>query len=87
MGVAYLSKVVGSGLGAKWVGFNTRESSQIGIALNSRGTLDLIVAEIAFSKGYVDSKIFSILICTSLASLIINPMLYRQTLKKRRWEQ
>ncbi|MDE0151882.1 MAG: cation:proton antiporter [Bdellovibrionales bacterium] len=82
MGVAYLSKIVGSGIGAKWVGFNTRESSRIGIALNSRGTLDLIVAEIAFSKGYVDSKIFSILICTSLASLIINPMLYRQTIKK-----
>ena len=82
MGVAYTSKIVGSGMGAKWSGFTNKESSQIGIALNSRGTLDLIVAEIAFSKGYVDSKIFSILICTSLASLIINPMLYRQTLKK-----
>ena len=82
MGVAYASKITGSGLGAKWVGFNTRESGQIGIALNSRGTLDLIVANIAFSKNYVDSKIFSILICTSIASLIINPMLYRQTLRK-----
>ncbi len=82
MGVAYTSKIFGSGMGAKWSGFTNRESSQVGIALNSRGTLDLIVAEIAFSKGYVDSRIFSILICTSLASLIINPMLYRQTLKK-----
>lgn len=82
MGIAYASKITGSGLGAKWVGFNTRESGQIGIALNSRGTLDLIVANIAFSKNYVDSKIFSILICTSIASLIINPMLYRQTLRK-----
>ena len=77
--VAYTSKIIGSGLGAWWGGFSLRESGQIGIALNCKGILDLIVAEIAFSKGYVDSRIFSVLICTGLSSLIITPMLYRHT--------
>ena len=80
--VSYISKTLGSGIGARWAGFNMKESCQIGIALNCRGLLDLIVAEIAFSRGYVDSKIFSILICMGLSSLIITPMLYRHTLRK-----
>ena len=79
--VAFFSKIVGSLIGARWAGFNTKESCQMGIALNCRGTLDLIVAEIAYSRGYVDSKIFSILICISVLSLIINPLLYHQTRK------
>ena len=83
MGVAYLSKIVGSGIGARWAGFSLVESCKVGITLNSRGILDLIVAEIAFSRGYVDSKIFSILICTSLASFIVNPVLFRQLIDKK----
>lgn len=82
VGTAFLSKIIGSGLGAHWAGFNIKESYQMGITLNCRGTLDLIVAEIAYTRGYVDSRIFSILICIGLLSLIINPMLYHQTIKK-----
>ena len=80
--VAFASKIFGSTLGAKWAGFKAKESFQMGIALNCRGTLDLIVAEIAYTRGYVDSRIFSILICIGLLSLIINPLIYRQTLAK-----
>ena len=79
---AFLSKMIGGGLGAAWSGFNKKESCQMGIALNCRGTLDVIVAEIALSKGYVDSRIFSILVCISIASLLLNPVLYKQTAKK-----
>ena len=84
MGVAYLSKIVGSGIGAFWGGFNLKDSWKVGIALNSRGILDLIVADIAFSKGYVDSKVFSILICTGLFSFIINPILFRQLTREEK---
>lgn len=77
--VGYSAKIIGSGLGAYWVGFNKKEASQIGMALNCKGILDLVVAEIAYSKGYIDVQIFSMLIFSGLASLIITPMLYRHT--------
>ena len=83
VGAAFLSKIAGSGLGAKWAGFSMKESCQVGIALNCRGILDLIVAEIAYSRGYIDSRIFSILICIGLLSLMINPVIYKQTLKNK----
>ena len=65
------------------LGFNSTEAGQIGIALNCKGILDLIVAEIAFKKGYIDSLIFSVLIFIGLSSLIINPMLYRQWFSRK----
>ena len=81
--VGFTAKILGSGLGAYWVGFNRKESSQIGMALNCKGILDLVVAEIAYSRGYIDAQIFSILIFCGLASLIITPMLYKQTILKK----
>ena len=82
--VAYTAKIIGSGLGARLSGFQWKASSQIGIALNCKGILDLIVAEIAFSKNYIDSRVFSILICTGLSSLIITPMLYRHIVHEKK---
>ena len=83
MGAAYFSKIVGSGIGARFGGFNFKDSFKVGVALNSRGILDLIVADIAFSRGYVDSKVFSILICIGLASFIVNPILFRHFAQKK----
>lgn len=45
--VAVLTKIIGSGLGAKICKFSNRESIQIGIGMVSRGEVALIVA----SKG------------------------------------
>lgn len=79
--VAYSSKILGSSIGARWAGFKQADPLKIGIALNSRGTLDLIIAEIALSKNYLDSRMFSILICTSLLALLMNPLMYKQVLR------
>ena len=77
-GGAFLSKIFGAWLGARLSGFTSQESWQVGIILNSRGVLDLIVANLAYSKGYISSDIFSILIFLGVSSVIINPFLYRR---------
>ena len=75
---AFFSKIVGSYLGARLAGFTNQEGTQVGILLNSRGVLDLIVANLAYSKGYINSEIFSILIFLGVSSVVINPFLYRR---------
>ena len=77
-GVGYGAKILCSWVAAKVSGFSKTESLKMGLILNSRGTFDLIVADLALSKGYIDSKIFSILVLFGVFSVIFNPIIYRQ---------
>ena len=80
-GVAFSSKILGGYLGSRLAGFTNRESLQVGILLNSRGVLDLIVADLAYLKGYISAEIFSILIFLGVSSVLINPFLYRRFIR------
>ncbi len=80
-GVAFSSKILGGYLGSRLARFTNRESLQVGILLNSRGVLDLIVADLAYIKGYISSEIFSILIFLGVSSVLINPFLYRRFIR------
>ena len=76
--VAFSSKIFGSWMGSRLASFTNKESLQVGIILNSRGVLDLIVANLAYSKGYINTDIFSVLIFLGVSSVLINPFLYRR---------
>lgn len=78
----YLVKIISAFIGSNICGFNKKESLKMGLILNSRGTFDLIVAEIAFVKGYIDSKVFSILVVFGVFSVILNPVIYRRFFNK-----
>lgn len=78
LGTGYGAKVISAWLGAKATGFSKSSALKIGLILNSRGTFDLIVADLSLSKGYIDSKIFSILILFGVFSVIFNPVIYRR---------
>ena len=76
--MAFLSKIFGAWLGGRLASFTNKESLQMGIILNSRGVLDLIVANLAYSKGYINADIFSILVFLGVSSVLVNPVLYRR---------
>lgn len=76
----YLSKTLGSYWGARAGGFSKEESKKIGIILASRGTFDLVVAELAYERGYINSSVFSMLILLSIVTVLINPFVYRKLL-------
>ena len=78
MFLAFSSKIFGAWIGCRLTHFTSKESLQAGIILNSRGVLDLIVANLAYSKGYINTDIFSILIFLGVSSVLINPFLYRR---------
>ena len=78
MFLAFSSKILGAWIGCRLAHFTSKESLQAGIILNSRGVLDLIVANLAYAKGYINTDIFSILIFLGVSSVLINPFLYRR---------
>lgn len=78
----YIFKTSGSWLGARLGGFNKSDSMKAGVLLNSRGVLDLIVADLAFERGYINSTVFSILVILGISTVLVNPILYRKLASK-----
>lgn len=75
--VAIFSKLVGSGLGARWAGFSWRESWQLGAGMISRGEVGLIVANVGIGAGLVAGDEFSAIVGMVLATTIVTPPLLR----------
>jgi len=75
--VAILSKLLGSGLGARWAGFEWRESWQLGAGMVSRGEVGLIVANVGIGAGLVSGSEFSAIVGMVLATTIVTPPMLR----------
>ncbi|HYF79266.1 MAG TPA: cation:proton antiporter [Symbiobacteriaceae bacterium] len=72
-----LTKVVGSGIGVKLVGFNLMESIRVGTGMISRGEVALIVSNIGLAAGVIDKSIFSVMVIMTLVTTLVTPLLLR----------
>ena len=75
--VAIVSKLFGSGLGARWAGFSWRESWQLGAGMVSRGEVGLIVANVGIGAGLVTESQFSAVVGMVLVSTLVTPPMLR----------
>lgn len=79
--VAILSKILGSGLGARLTGLTNRESLQLGIGMVSRGEVGLIVAAFGLSQGLISSANFSIAIFMVIMATLVTPPMLRASFR------
>ncbi len=75
--IAIISKIGGSGLGAKIAGFTNREAFQLGIGMVSRGEVGLIVAAFALSTGMITQEHFSIAVFMVIVATLVTPPMLR----------
>ena len=75
--VALLSKVLGSGLGARWGGFSSRESLQLGVGMMSRGEVGLIVATAVVDAGLITDEVFAVVVIMVLVTTLVTPVALR----------
>lgn len=84
--IALVSKLVGSGLPAYWMGLSKRESMMIGVGMSGRGAVELIVAGIALEAGLflqpsptpvLIQSLFSAIVMMALVTTILAPILLR----------
>lgn len=80
--VAVLGKVIGSSVVALLLGLKKTEAAVIGLAMNNRGAVELIIASIGFQKGIIDETVFSILVLmafsTTILSILLTPRYAKQ---------
>jgi len=66
--VAIVGKFVGSALPAKIVGESTQDSLSIGVLMNTRGLMELIVLNIGFEMGILPPTIYVMLVIMALVT-------------------
>lgn len=75
--VAIVSKVIGSGIGARLGGFSNLSSFQVGLGMVSRGEVGLIITTIGLTAGLVTTKEYSQVVIMVLATTLVTPLLLR----------
>ncbi len=80
--VSYVSKIVGGYLGGRIAGLNGQVSLTLGIGLNARGIMELVIANIAYRNGLIGTEIFSILVIMGVLTTVTTPFLLNRAFKR-----
>lgn len=79
--VSFFSKIFGGYFGARLAGMNHRDSLTVGIGLNARGIIELMIANIALQAQIIDTSMFSILVIMGVLTTIATPYLLGKAFK------
>jgi Kef-type K+ transport system membrane component KefB len=66
LGVAIVSKWGGTMIGARAKGMGWREACQLGLMMNTRGLVELIVLNVGLDIGILSPALFSMMVCMAL---------------------
>lgn len=89
--VAVLSKLIGAGLAARTTRMSPQDSLGVGVAMSSRGAVELIIADIALRAGLfsqpdptptVVANLFSAIVIMAITTTILAPILLRSVFRR-----
>jgi K+:H+ antiporter len=74
--VAIAGKLVGSMFMARWTGMDWRDSFSLGVLMNTRGLVELIVLSIGYDLGILSGRTFAMMVLMALfTTLMTGPLL------------
>jgi len=86
VGVASLGKFGGSAIAARLTGLSWRDSSALGILMNTRGLMELIVLNIGLDFGVISPVLFAMLVLMALATTMATTPILHQVIGKEELE-
>ncbi|HBI15986.1 MAG TPA: cation:proton antiporter [Desulfobulbaceae bacterium] len=78
LAVSIGSKILAGWLGGILIQLSHTRSLGIGIILNGRGVMELVIANIAYERGFIGQDLFSTLVLMGVVTTIITPLLFRK---------
>jgi len=84
LGVACLGKVLGAGWGARLGGMDTRTAIGVGLAMNARGAMEMILGILALQAGLIREPMFVALVIMALVTSLISAPAIRLAIKGRK---
>lgn len=70
------TKIVGSGLFARFFGYDSRDQAIIAISMVPRGEYGIVISQLALAMGIITGSVYTILISFVVVTIIITPMLF-----------
>lgn len=81
---ASASKFFGSVIGAQMSRLPFREGAALGIGLNARGALEIVIATVGLSLGVLNDRSYTVIVLMAMATSMLAPPLLRRVLAN--WE-
>jgi Kef-type K+ transport system membrane component KefB len=78
LAVSIGSKILAGWLGGTLIRLSQAQSLGIGIILNGRGVMELVIANIAYERGFIGQDLFSTLILMGVVTTMITPLMFRR---------
>ncbi|WP_049900161.1 cation:proton antiporter [Natrinema sp. J7-1] len=72
--IAFVGKIVGSWLFSLPTSLTSREGLVVGFGMNGRGTVEIIIAQVAFEAGVIDAEMFSFLVFIAVFTTALVPV-------------
>ncbi len=82
--IACAGKVLGCGLGALWGGIARREAWAIGVAMNARGAMEIIVGLLGLQSGLIGKRMFVSLVTMAMVTSLMSGPLIRKILRLKK---
>lgn len=82
--LAFVSKFGGTYFASRLIGENRRNSTAIGVAMNTRALMELIVLNIGYDLGVLPQQIFTMLVIMAVVSTFIATPLIRWLMSDQR---
>lgn len=79
--VSYFSKIFGGYFGGRMAGLDSKNSLTLGIGLNARGIMELVIANIAYKAGLINAEGFSILVIMGVLTTLSTPIMLKRSFK------
>jgi len=84
--VASLSKFLGSLAGATSAGLDRRSGVALGVGLNARGALEIVIATVGLSLGILNGESYTIVVLMAMVTTLTAPPLLRRVVQGWRGE-
>lgn len=77
LAAACVGKFGGAAVVAKWFGSSWREASAIGVLMNTRGLVELVILTVGLQFGVINDRVFAIMVIMALVTTFMTtPLLY-----------
>lgn len=74
---AFVGKIVGGYVGGRLARLTSAESWAAGIGMNGRGIMELVIANIALSNGFIGHGLFTILVLMAVTTTFVTPLMLK----------
>jgi Kef-type K+ transport system membrane component KefB len=80
---SFLSKLAGGYMGGRLAGFNKGDSVALGVGLNARGIMELVIANIALDNHFIDRTMFSVLVLMGVLTTLVTPVMLKYVIERK----